>query len=154
MVGRKGIAWGVAACALFGCDGLFAELPDRPEPGFAGEGRMGDGCGPCGRFLIQENGTCQLDGLEGVNEQDACDVLGFVDTDATSDGVGSEEDPWRRWPTLLPEQTRVVFVAGTAPLESSLLLDKPLQVRGGYERLEGRFVPSDKSRDRARGNLI
>ena len=146
MVKRTWIMCALASWALAGCEGLFVEFPDKPKPGFAGEEAVGSKCGPCGRFVVEEGGACQVEGLEGLSEQDACKALAFVDTDAAPGGTGSEAAPWNRWPALLPENIRVVLVAGEAPLAGPLRLDRPLQIRGGYARGPEGFAPAPATR--------
>ena len=149
MVRKAWLTCGVVTWALFGCDGYFSEFPERPDPGFAGERRLGEKCGPCGRFFIEEGGACQLEGLGRVREQDGCEVLGFVDTGAAQQGNGSESSPWHVLPQILPAHLKALIVAGDRPLSSSLNLMMPLELSGGW-RVEGeRFV-----RGRDQGQLV
>ena len=151
MVRKTWILCGVLALCGLGCEGLFVELPDRPKSGFAqGDmdtgGNPGEPCGPCERFVTGDGGMCDYGELEGLEATDACSVLGFVDTDAQPGGIGSEQQPWNRWPAPLPEGVRVVLVAGTAPLLGLASLARPLQVRGGYTRGAEGFVSRPSSR--------
>ena len=140
MVKEAWIACGMMALWGLGCDGLFVEIPDRPDPGFAGERKTGERCGPCGRFLIQEGGACQLEGLEFTKEDDACETLGFVNAAASEQGNGSEESPWNVLPQTLPASLKALLVADEEPLASPLDLKGTLEISGGWSVKGGRFV--------------
>ena len=139
-------------CMLaWGCEGYFSDYPDAPDPGFATGDmgalpKQGDPCGPCARFIRRAGGACDYGEIEGLEEVDICGVIGFVDTDAQPGGTGSEQAPWSRWPDILPTDVRVVLVAGDTPLLSSLMLERPLHVRGGYVREAGTFVLAPSAR--------
>ena len=142
--------WACLVAGSWGCGGYVEEIAQAPEGGFASPEDMGPdiarGCGPCARFVTDATGTCQLDGLARLQEQDACQALGFVDTDALSSGSGSEQSPWRDVPDTWPQGLKTLIVAGSAPLTSPLQITRPFAIHGGWRREQGAFVRDEGAR--------
>ena len=129
---------------LTACDGFFGDPPPFTatmiNPGI----KQGDPCGPCSRFEINKDMTCDLGRFESlISEDTVCEALVFIDTDASEEGDGRESTPLSRWPMEMPSAVRMIVISGTRDLDGPIFIDQQLSVLGGFERTADGFNPMD-----------